>query len=259
MEFLRFGSSIPGSYWGCCAMCIIQNFKVDPDEEASIQLVCGDGGEPLGDQWLGKTYREIFESRIRIGTFSSSDMPNHAFLATLTSWQVSSDVGKEWLNILYENGFEFIRAVDNSVYSGDELFDEEFGDTDGHLNYLFGLFRNIGDGKATDPFQPPKSWTDLSGGPKQAIDFLTDDQKTQIANSQEAYHLEQWGKLGPAKIYSQADLKEAYVPLTFAGQRSKLPQQGEEEREAALKAQATSTPQTPAPFADNGFAVDVVV
>ena len=44
MEFLRFGSSIPGGYWGCCACCIIQNFKFDPKAKASIQLVSGDSG-----------------------------------------------------------------------------------------------------------------------------------------------------------------------------------------------------------------------
>src|SRR3546814_3229716 len=118
MEFLRFGSSIPGSYWGCCAVDIIQDFKQPPDGKASIQVVDGDGGNPLRGKFFGPTWKDIFLQRLRIGTFADRNMPNHGFLAILTDWQIKSKPGSDWLKILKEQGFEFIRTVDNSVYSG---------------------------------------------------------------------------------------------------------------------------------------------
>lgn len=161
MEFLRFGSSIPGSYWGCCACDIIQNFNVDPDEKANIQLVSGDGGGPLmkGKElaFVGLTYREIFQTRLRIGTFSMRDMPNHAFFAILTQTQCDSDTGKKWLAILKEAGFEFLRAQDNSVYTGENLETKHAP----HPNYVFALFRNIGKSAIEDPNKPPAGWDDL--------------------------------------------------------------------------------------------------
>jgi hypothetical protein len=157
MEFLRFGSRIAGTYWGCCAIDIIQNFKVDPDAKASTQLVSGDSGAALGDKYLGPTYRDIFLNRLRIGTFGSNDMPNHIFLASLDSDQIRGEIGKKWLAILKDSGFEFIRATDNSVYSGSSLNNKSYR---GPV-YLFGLFRNIGKAAVPDPFKPPKEWTDL--------------------------------------------------------------------------------------------------
>src|SRR6185369_2015183 len=143
MEVLRFGSTIPGGYWGCCAADIIQNCKVDPDAPASISIVNGDGGEFM-QKFLGKTYREIFESRLRIGTFSTRDMPNHAFFVILEKAQISSGYGQKWLAILKEHGFEFIRAVNNSVWNKD--------------NYVFALFRNNGPNALADQFTPPPGW-----------------------------------------------------------------------------------------------------
>ena len=162
MEFLRFGSSIPGGYWGCCACCIIQNFKVDPDEKASIQLVSGDQGTPImqGKDALfaGPTWRDIFWQRIRFGTFDKRDMPNHAFFAILTEWQISDTIGKKWLAILKEAGFEFFRTVSNSVYAGQAVG----GDPTNHSpNHIFALVRNVGVGAIKDQFTPPKAWTDL--------------------------------------------------------------------------------------------------
>jgi hypothetical protein len=129
VEFLRFGSSIPGSYWGCCACCIIQNFTVEPDGPASIELVEGDGGTPLG-RFAGKTYHEVFRQRLRYGTFSAKDMPNHAFIAILSKTQLGSAIGKKWLAILKAEGFEFLRTVNNSVWNVE--------------NYIFILVRNVG-------------------------------------------------------------------------------------------------------------------
>jgi hypothetical protein len=120
MEFLRFGSSIPGSYWGCCAVCIVQNFKVKPSDKASIELVNGDGGYPiLGSDgetlFLGMTWKEVFEARIRIGTFSQRDLPNHAFLAILTDDQIKNSPGKQWLKILKDNGFDWLTQVKKMI------------------------------------------------------------------------------------------------------------------------------------------------
>lgn len=217
MEFLRFGSSIPGSYWGCCAVDIIQNFKVDPDEKASIQLVSGDGGAPItksvGNKqvslFAGPTWRDIFWQRIRFGTFDKRDMPNHAFLAILTDGQVSGGVGKKWLKILHEAGFEFIRTVDNSVYSGQTLKTGTSGDSR-NKNYLFGLFRNIGNGAVEDPFAPPPQWTALG-----------ENKKTQ---------LEIWTEHQPKPLLTEEELDELGAPVWYAGCRSLKPQQIREHR-----------------------------
>lgn len=269
MEFLRFGSSIPGAYWGCCAMCIIQDFSCDPDAEASIQLVCGDGGQPLGGKFLGMTNREVFNSRMRIGTFGLDDMPNHGFLAILTQDQVYGGYGRQWLAILKEHGFEFIRSVSNSVYAGQDLYDEggwcslcesnnccdddwcdyeEGGNTDMNVNYLFGLFRNIGNGKVTNPFEPPSAWTQLEGGVKGAHDFITAKQRAKITASQEKHHLAMWNKIGSAKMYTHDEVVAAGVEVTLAGQRSKFPQESEENRNRTLEAQKALQPVAAAPL-----------
>jgi hypothetical protein len=147
-------------------MCIIQNFKIDPDEKSSIQLVDGDGGYPCsnanGFMFAGPTWRDIFWQRLRYGTFGTNDMPNHGFLAILTQSQISGGVGKKWLAILKEAGFEFLRTVDNSVYSGPSTITAPGkGTTSAHPNYVFGLFRNVGHGAIADPYTPPKEWLDL--------------------------------------------------------------------------------------------------
>ena len=201
MEFLRFGSSIPGSYWGCCAVCIIQDFKQDPDTPYAIEVVSGDGGEPICGHFLGKTYREVFETRMRIGTFSDDEMPNHAFLAVMTDWQLSSDVGLKWLKILKEHGFEFIRTVDNSVYTGPTLKgdavpeyydDEEWYGEETHPNYIFGLFRNIGSGAVDDPFKPPQAWADLEGGVVEVYDVLMQHGGDNLQRSRDSVHRQKW-------------------------------------------------------------------
>lgn len=221
MEFLRFGSSIPGTYWGCCACCIIQNFKFDPDQKTSIQMVSGDSGTPMGDSFAGPTYRDIFNQRIRTGTFSNRDMPNHAFLAILTSDQISAGVGKKWLIILKEAGFEFIRATDNSVYSGADPKSSHKG---GRPNYLFGLFRNIGAARLVDPFTPPREWTDLpyvGVEPSSLISFNTKDVAKKVSEEQTA----RWNATGPTKFLTEAEVVAAGAPVIYAGLRSRYPQQ----------------------------------
>lgn len=235
MEFLRFGSSIPGSYWGCCAVCIIQNFKVDPDAKASIQMVSGDGGGAIGDTFAGPTYRDIFWQRLRTGTFSTGDMPNHTFFAILTQQQVSGGVGAKWLAILKEAGFEFIRTVDNSVYTGPTL--KNSTEKSSHPNHIFGLFRNIGQGAIADPFTPPKEWTALPQIKPEAWLSLSDSNsegisKTELLKEQQAVDLAIWNKIGPAKFLTRKQIEAAGAPVILAGLRSENKQEPATEREA---------------------------
>lgn len=216
MEFLRFGSSIPGSYWGCCACDIIQNFKVDPAAKASIQVCSGDGGGSLG--FIGHTWKDIFLQRLRFGTFSTSQMPNHAFIAILTASQISSGYGKEWMAILKEQGFEFIRRVDNSVYTGQGVGAPT--KTGEHTaNYVFALFRNAGTQGFKDQFTPPEGWSSLPSVIPEAWEHLSGDTKeltASIANK----HRELFDALPPLSLLTEAQLDEKKTPVTYCGIRS---------------------------------------
>jgi hypothetical protein len=242
MEFLRFGSSIPGSYWGCCAGDVIQNFKVGATEPASIQLVEGDGGSYLG-KFAGKTYHDIFRQRLVYGTFSAdkSRAVNHAFFVMLSDTQLKSEIGKQWLAILKAEGFEFVRTVNNSVWNVN--------------NYIFMLVRNVGPNAVEDQFKPPQEWLDLPSVVPEiwslidadAIDCLpggeTRSLTTQIAAKQKPLY----DALPKDVFYTEAELEAEGIPITYAGKRSHqhgqpaigYPQQSKEERqkfEAALTA-----------------------
>lgn len=215
MEFTRFGSTIPGSYWGCCACDVIQNFKVDPDQKAAIELVSGDGGGPLGP-YAGPTYRDIFWQRIRFGTFDTRDMPNHAFIAILTDSQINGGVGKKWLEILKEAGFEFIRSVSNSVYQGQSLLGG--GEpSNGSLNHIFMLVRNIGAGAAVNPFIPPKAWQNLESVVPEAWNYLPVDGS--LANDQRDAQVAVWEK---TKGYAKPLLKGYDDAVKAVGSEDKV-------------------------------------
>lgn len=223
MEFLRFGSSIPGSYYGCCAVDIIQQMNVDPDAPASIQVVDGDSGTPVSKNgqhaYLGKTNREVFLARLRIGTFGRGDMPNHAFFVVLTENQLRTPHGMAWLKILKEQGFEFLRCVDNSVYTGSSLADKDKRNP--HKNYIFALFRNVGAGSVDDMFAPPKEWTDLKSVVPEPWERLPDRPKltTEIFDSQ----MPLYKALPPVTYYSAQQLLDAGVTPMLAGVRSTKP------------------------------------
>jgi len=229
MEFLRFAGSIPGSYWGCCAVDVIQCFDKDPDTSASIQIVCGDGGQPLtrgGEElFFGPTYGDIFRNRIRTGTFGTGDMPNHAFLAVLTDSQVRSTVGKKWLKMMADEGFEFVRAIDNSVYTSSQVIDKagEPKVLSSHPNYIFGLFRNIGRGYIKDPFQPPEEWLEVSD--------LTARNSTHLKRQKQ--QLKAWQALAKTTVMTRSEVEAAGVPITLAGKRSLNPQELETVRKDA--------------------------
>jgi hypothetical protein len=250
VEFLRFGSSIPGGYWGCCACCIIQNFKVDPDAKASIQLVSGDGGGPVGDKFAGPTYRDIFHQRLRSGTFDSRDMPNHAFIAILTDWQVKAGgVGSKWLKILKEAGFEFVRTVSNSVYDGQSLGGKSSG-KGGHPNYIFMLVRNVGTGNVGDPFTPPKEWTDLPKVTPEAWEEISDPKR--LAAEQYAVQKTVWDKIGPPKFLTEKQVVAAGAPVIYAGLRSEFPQEtkaSRDQKKAAKAPKAVADPFATSPAA----------
>ncbi len=240
MEVLRFGGSIPGEYWGCCAACIIQNFKQHPDTPASIQLTSGDGnGACTRDGELafaGPTLRDVFETRIRIGTFGLDEMPNHAFFAILESSQIrEGSVGYEWLKILKANGFEFLRTIDNSVYTGHSLDGEGYGGS-GHPNYVFALFRNIGNGRIKDPFTPPKAWSDLPSVVPEAYQAILPDGQD-FADKQRDAQLKIW-KDGKLSIKKESEIVAAGAPVVMAGLRTEFPPQLKEDRQAKLKERA---------------------
>jgi hypothetical protein len=241
IEFLRFGSNIPGHYWGCCAADIIQCFKTDPDAKASIQLVDGDGNQPIigndGKQlYAGPTNKDIFLSRLRVGTFGNYDMPNHAFFLILTDWQLTSQYGKKWLPIIKEAGFEFVRAVSNSVYAGQSLAGHDPNSKGSSVNYIFMLVRNIGSGNIGDPYTPPKQWTDLPSVVPEAWQDLPCDEngkRTNLAADSHAAQTKCWNNIGPAKFVTEEELRAAGAPVVQSGVRGgRLP---------SVKAKTTTT------------------
>jgi hypothetical protein len=240
MEFLRFGSKIPGSYWGCCALDIIQNFCLKPDAPASIQLVHGDtgvaiqnvGGENL---FAGPTYEGIFNTRLRIGTFGRGDLPNHAFFASLTGEQLRSETGKQWLAILKANGFEFIRAVDNSVYSGPTLEGTRYRDP----VYVFALFRNIGNARLNDPFKPPKEWMDISSASPEVWDYTQPKDMQELAKRQTKAQTKLW-EAGKTSFMTEKELRAVGAPVTLAGKAGDIPKTVPEEPVLELTAETIS-------------------
>ena len=130
IECVRFGGRIGGQSIGCCGFDIFQGFNNDPNAEAYVPLYNGDSPHvpvmavidgKLSHAHLGPTNKDVFLGYLRVGTFDQSEMPNRGFLAVMTQEQAEYGIfAQQWLAILKENGFEFIRAVDNSVYSGDD-------------------------------------------------------------------------------------------------------------------------------------------
>lgn len=242
-ECLRFGSSIPGGYWGCCAGDIMQCFKSDPDELASIQFVNGDGGEPQTDAdgnllFAGPTNKDVFLARLRDGTFGSGDMANHFFIAVLTNKQLHTGHGMKWLAILKEHGFEFIRTVSNSVYTGSSVKTEPPTGAGRSLNHVFALFRGIAQGAPEDAFTPPKAWTDLPKVKTTLADLAkepdgedTFDYKW-LTGQQAKEDIEIWNRIGKAKLLTEEQIREAGAPVIFAAIRTENPQEEAEIRRA---------------------------
>ena len=164
IECVRFAGRHPTEGIGCCAIDNFQGFINDPDAPAYVQLKHGDSGVGLIKKreavYYGPTNKDIFLSYLYTGTFSLEPMPNHAFLLSITKTQLHSAIGLKWLAILKENGFEFVRTIDNSVYSGSRVSRDKKSEAI-DLVYIFGLFRNIGETRVSDPFDPPAEWKAL--------------------------------------------------------------------------------------------------
>lgn len=248
MEFLRLGSSIPGGTWGCCAFDVIQDFATDPEETHYIELVNGDSGDPILNkdyegEFFGSTNKEVFEQRLKFATFSRCELPNHGFLAVITQDQLRTKDGMAWLKILKEYGFEFIRAVDNSVYTGNDLYDPSEKNSCSSapkIVYLFGLFRNISTSRIVNPYVPPYEWTDLDQVvPEQEIP--SNKFCLEVTEAQ----LELYKNLPDRKTYSLAEIKAKDVHPTMAGRRSKLPQEKLCVREKKLETEAKSVSTAP--------------
>jgi hypothetical protein len=160
-------------------------------------------------------------------------MPNHFFLAVLTKNQLEGSVGKKWLAILKEHGFEFVRAVSNSVGCGakDVVEPGTFGDLS--INYLFGLFRNIGVGAVTNPYQPPEAWTELPSVVPEAWRYISEEAAPGLAVESQTAQRAIWDAYPPARFYTKKEVIDAGAPVWLAGQRSKYPQQTDTAREAA--------------------------
>lgn len=175
IECVRFAAQRPALGIGCCAIDIFQGFVNDPDAKAVVTLTHGDSGSTLMKERraakFGPTNRDVFEGYLRIGTFSLNESPDRIFLAAITAQQIASDIGKKWLAILREHGFEFVRAVNNSVYNGTSGVPSDLSSPPkmaSHPVYLFGLFRNISNARIPDPFAPPPEWTALPEPPADA-------------------------------------------------------------------------------------------
>lgn len=157
IECLRFGARIGGEGIGCCAIDVLQGFSNDPD------AICPPKEAMNGDCWTpegvciggeGVTNEMALLAYLYHGSFDPhTGYPDHGFIATLTLDQVNSSVGKKWLAILKREGFEWVGAVSNSVYS-------EY-----HPNHVFMLLRNthreMDDDEINSLKQPPKIWEEL--------------------------------------------------------------------------------------------------
>lgn len=173
LECLRLGSRKGGAGMGCCAVDVFQNFNHDPDSKAGsegfVGIENGDTNTKIMDLTAneqlgyGPTNKDVFLGYLRSGTFNQHDKMDKTFFAVLTKEQCNSSTGKKWLKILKENGFEFVRAVNNSVYNGGSKPRAKDAAPTGHahVNYIFGLFRNISESGVKDPFAPPAGWDKL--------------------------------------------------------------------------------------------------
>lgn len=223
MEFNRFGGTIPGMYWGCCAADIIQDFNQDPSTKASSQLVLGDSGTAITCRgalaFVGPTLKDVFEARIRLGTFSNRDMPNHVFFAILTDDQCRQTIGKAWLKILKENGFEFFRKVNNSVWNVN--------------NNIFILVRNCGPNSIADPFEPPAAWKALPSVVPETWEGISGEIRKNFITEQNKAQKEIWEK-GTTVIRTESEIVAAEAPVILAALRTEFPVETKASRESRL-------------------------
>lgn len=168
-------------------------------------------------------------------------MPNHTFIATLTEYQLTTTNGLKWLAILKETGFEFVRTVDNSVYTGTDLLGNPDFSRSSHKNYIFALFRNIGNGAVEDPFTPPEAWLDIEGGVASAVDCIPETERPKLIETHREFNTAVWNRIGKPKWLTREEVIAAGAPVVLAGKRSMFPQQTEEKRKEAEERLRNST------------------
>lgn len=157
IECIRFGGRRGNLGIGCCAVDILQGFSLDPyDTGRSTPFYDGDTQQPIfgetGEQLhIGGTNEEMLLAYLTHGSFSADPQPDHAFIAVLSDEQLSSSgYGREWLKILYREGFDYVTSVNNSVYQED------------HVNHIFILIRNAGGYiDSEESLQVPEVWKKL--------------------------------------------------------------------------------------------------
>lgn len=163
IECLRLGARRGGDGIGCCAMDVIQGFNNDPDKIRPQQpFYEGDSWSPLfyegTDKQLcvggeGITNEQAFLAYITHGSFTNEPAADHGFIAVLTDSQVQGETGKKWLRILKREGFKWVGAVSNSVYS-------EY-----HPNHVFMMLRSTLECMEADERErlksPPEYWENL--------------------------------------------------------------------------------------------------
>lgn len=158
IECLRFGARRGGTGIGCCAVDVFQGFKNAPDAHCPpIPFFDGDSWTPLeygdGQLALTGTNADVFRAYLTHGSFTNDPAPDHAFIAILTDSQCESEVGKQWLTILREEGFKWVGATSNSVYC-------EY-----HPNHIFLLVRStreyMDDEEIAWLAEPPAFWGSL--------------------------------------------------------------------------------------------------
>lgn len=161
LECVRFGARLPAIGIGCCAIDLIQGFSCDPDGPVERKMVHGDAGTALtlnGKQaFAGPTNRALFNIYLKTGTFDTQDSPDRAFFCALSDYQLKTDYGKKWLEIIKDAGFEFLRTINNTVYN-------QGRGTTPHMVHIFALFRNISSARVRDPLTPPQQWLDTPEG-----------------------------------------------------------------------------------------------
>lgn len=160
IECLRLGARRGGIGIGCCAIDVFQGFSNHPDAACPpIPFFEGDSWTPHMDCNTNKqlhmkgTNAEVFRAYLAHGSFTPYPEQDHAFIAVLTEEQIHNSIGRSWLKILKEEGFEWMGAVSNSVYS-------EY-----HPNHIFILIRNTRDYMDDEELEmlkkPPQAWTEL--------------------------------------------------------------------------------------------------
>lgn len=154
IECIRFGGRRGNIGIGCCAVDLIQGFNNPPSQIGrETPFYDGDTQSPAnyggGQLHICGTNEQMLLAYLTHGTFSAEPQSDHAFIAVMSQEQVDSQIGKEWLKILYREGFDYIATVNNSVY-------EEY-----HPVHIFMMIRTAGGYLDGEELCAPPEWEKL--------------------------------------------------------------------------------------------------